>query len=44
MRISRRLILPGLAGLGPGMPAVSDIAIAGRPDMPVDNLSFAEPG
>jgi len=41
MKISRRWILLGLASLARGA-AGGDIAIVVRPDVPVDNLSFAE--
>src|SRR5215468_1015797 len=42
MKTSRRLILLGLAGLARAAAAGGDIAIVVRPDVPVDNLSFAE--
>src|SRR5438105_7033805 len=44
MRTSRRTILVGLAGFARSAAAVAggDVAIVVRPDVPVDNLSFAE--
>src|SRR5215470_7640198 len=43
MKTSRRWILLGLASLAPAAVAAGgDIAIVVRPDVPVDNLTFAE--
>src|SRR5581483_11774800 len=43
MKTSRRMLLLGLPGLARAVAAGSnDIAIVVRPDVPIDNLSFAE--
>src|SRR5580765_5150030 len=42
MKTSRRLILLGLAGLARVFAAGGDIAIVVRPDVPIENLTFAE--